>query len=147
MRELSESAIVTAVAQEAALRITREVIAELESMKETLSGDDSELESIWEEICVQVQHQESIFWETYDETVWGTVRGRVEDLPKYEREAIWLQTDVGFDWRFEETEDREAYPVSNDDIVNYLVRKLYSEAADWSNSRIDAYFARTSEKD
>jgi hypothetical protein len=143
--ELSESAIVTAVAQEAALRVTRESIAELESMTETTSN--SELETIWEEICVQVQHEQSVFWDAYDDIVWSMIRGRVDDLPKYQREAIWLQTDADFDWRYEEAESRDAYPISDGDIINYLVKKLYSEAADWSNDRIDAYFARTSERD
>jgi hypothetical protein len=104
--ELSESAIVTAVAQEAALRVARESIAELESMTETTSN--SELETIWEEICVQVQHEQSVFWDAYDDIVWSMIRGRVDDLPKYQREAIWLQTDAGFDWRYEEAESRDA---------------------------------------
>jgi hypothetical protein len=67
---LSESGIVSAVAEEASQRITRKVIAALQGMKDTLlSGDDSELETPWDEICVQVQDEESFFWDTYDEIV------------------------------------------------------------------------------
>jgi hypothetical protein len=146
---LSESGIVSAVAEEASQRITRKVIAALQGMKDTLlSGDDSELETTWDEICVQVQDEESFFWDTYDEIVRDMVRGHVAQLPRYKREAIWLQTVAGSDWDSEEPESREPYPVVDDDVVDYLVPKyVYSQAADFSNTRIEAYLARSIERD
>jgi hypothetical protein len=145
---LSESAIVHAVAQEASQRIAGKIIAALQGMRDKLSGDDSELETIWDEICAQVQYEESILWDAYDETVRDMVGQYVAELPQYEREAIWFQTDAGIDWDCEEPEDREAYPVVDDDIVDYLVYKyVYSQAADWSNARIEAYLARSSRRD
>jgi hypothetical protein len=145
---LCEAAIVRALALEAAQRIARRVISELEGMKDKLSGDDTELKTIWDEICVQVQDQKSIFWEVYGEIVRGMVRGHVAELAKYEREAIWLQTDAGLDWVCEEPKDREAHPVFDDDIVNYLVHDyVFSQAADWSNAPIEAYLARSGMRD
>ena len=146
--KLSESAIVNAVSHEAAQRLTRKVIADLQAMKDTLSGDDSGLKTTWDEICVQVQEQESIFWDIHDEIVRNMIGGCVAELAKYEREAIWIQTDAGVDWSLEEPEDREAYPVVDADIIDYLIHKyVYSEAADWSNARIEAYLARSSTRD
>lgn len=140
---LSESGIVRAVAETAAQRITRKVIAHLQSMDETLSGDDSVLKTPWDEICVQVQYEASFFWDAYDDTVQGIVRGYVTELPKHEREAIWLQTDAGSDWDYEEPEDREPQPVCDDDIVDYLAHEyVYVEAGRWSNARIRAYLDR-----
>ncbi len=140
---LSETAIVCAVAHEAARRITRKVIAYLQSRTDTLSGDDSELKTTWDEICVQVQVQESIYWDDYDDTVRDIVRGYIFELPKHEREAIWWQTDARVDWDCAEPEDREAYPVIDDDIVDYLVGKyVYAEADRWSNARIRAFTDR-----
>ena len=144
---LSESTIVNAVSHEAAKRVTRKVIADLQAITKPLSGDDSGLKTAWDEICVQVQEQESIFWDIYDEMVRGMIGGCVAELAKYEREAIWIQTDAGVNWSLEEPEDREAYPVVDDDIVNYLVHGVYSEAADWSNARIESYLARSSMRD
>jgi hypothetical protein len=146
---LSESGIVSAVAEEASQRITRKVIAALQGMKDTLlSGDDSELETTWDEICVQVHDEESFFWDTYDEIVRDMVRGHVAQLPRYKREAMWLQTVAGSDWASEEPESREPYPVVDDDVVDYLVPKyVYSQAADFSNTRIEAYLARSIERD
>ena len=141
--KLSELAIVNAISHEAAQRLTRKVIADLQSMRDTLSGDDSGLKTTWDEICVQVQDQELIFWDVHDEIVRNMIGGHVAELAKYEREAIWMQTDAGIDWVCEEPEDRAAYPIVDADIIDYLIHKyVYSEAADWSDARIDAYLAR-----
>src|SRR5215472_1762471 len=59
---LSESAIVRAVAERVAKRLTRKVIATLQQMREKLAGDDSELKTTWDEICAQVQYEESFYW-------------------------------------------------------------------------------------
>jgi hypothetical protein len=142
---LSESAIVRALAQDAAGRITRKVIAGLQRINETFSGDDSELKTIWDEICVQVQYEESFLWDFYEETVRALVEAYVADLPKYEREAIWLQTDAGSGWDCELPENREPHPVFDDEIVDYLIQEyVYSEAGCWSNARIRAYIDRSS---
>lgn len=144
----SESSIVSAVAQEAARRITRKVISGLQRMKHTLSGDDSELKTTWDEICVQVQYEESFYWDAYDETVRGCLAGYIAELPFHEREAIWLQTDAGVDWDCEEPEDRDPNPVRDDDIVEYVAREyVYAEAGRWSNARIRAYIDRSIMRD
>lgn len=141
---LSESAIVRAVAEQAARRITHKVISVLQKMTDTLSGDDSGLKTTWDEICVQVQFEASFSWDAYDETVRGIVERYVVKLPKNEREAIWLQTDAGMDWDYEEPSDREANPVCDNDIVDYLTSDyVYTEAGNWSNARIRAFIDRS----
>jgi len=71
---LSESSIVRTVAELAARRITRKVIKEPRQMTDTMSGDDSELKTTWDEICAQVQYEESFHWDAYDHTVRAGVR-------------------------------------------------------------------------
>ena len=145
---LSESSIVRAVAEASARRITRRVIRELRQMTDTMSGDDSELKTTWDEICAQVQDQESFHWDAYDATVRLIVQGHVATLSKHERDAIWLQTDAGSDWDCEEPSDREADPVQDDDIVDWVTREyVYAEAGNWSNGRIRAYIERSSRRD
>jgi len=126
-------------------RITRRVIRELQQMTENLtSGEDSGLRNIWDEICVQVQFQESAFWELYDEMVFAIVAEHVEKLPAHERDALWLETPEAFDWLWEDEASREEMPVLSDDIEKYLVRDhIYTAAADWSNARIRADRERT----
>lgn len=146
--KLSESAIVRAVAQEASRLITRKVIRGLQNMKYTLSGDDSELKTTWDEICAQIQYEQSFSWDSYDETVRSYLNGYVNELPRHAQEAIWLQTDAGGDWYYEDPDDRDAFPVCDDDIVDYLAREyVYAEAGRWSNTRIRAFIDRSGMRD
>jgi hypothetical protein len=145
---LNESAIVFAVAQVAAGRITRKVISELQQMTHTLSGEDSGLTTTWDEVCVQVQDGQSFYWDTYDETVKALVKACVSELPPHEREALWLQTGAGTDWTSEDPDSRDPYPVAADEIVEYLADKhVYAEADRWSNTRIRAFIERSSMRD
>jgi hypothetical protein len=139
--ELSESRVITAFAKAICKRVTRKAISQLQRMTSgSLSGEDSGLENIWDEICAQVQFQESIYWELYDATVRDVVRISVKELQSHEREAIWLQTAEGDDWLFADEETREQYPVCEDDIVEHLVHEqIYSSAANWTNKRIREY--------
>ena len=82
--------------------IAEQVRADLEEMDETLlSGADSRLISVWQEICVQVQGEESFEWDTYQELVTGMISVRVTDLSKAEQEMLWLATDAGWDWLYD----------------------------------------------
>jgi hypothetical protein len=139
----SESAIVRVVSEEAARQITRKVIAALQRMTDTLSGDDSGLKTIWDEICAQVQYEKSFHSDAYDETVRKIVLGNISTLKTHERDAMWLQTDEGIEWDCKEQEDREGHPVCDDQIVEWLIREhVYAEAGNWSNVRIRAYIER-----
>lgn len=140
---LSLASIVREVSAQASQRIVRKVIAHLQSMKEGLqSGDDSGLKTVWDEICVQIQHEESFFWDAYDQTVKSIVSTFVSEIPAYEQEALWLQTNAGWDWDCVEPETREAYPVCEDDIVQYITSQIYAKADDWSNARVRDYLER-----
>jgi hypothetical protein len=139
-RSLSESSIVTAYADASAKRITRKVIKFLQQKTEVMSGPDSGLNCFWDEICAQIQSEYSYFWDAYEETVFSLVRGYLTEVPQHEREAIWLQTDNGQDWLFKEAEERDDYPVMDEEIVTYLVNSyVFAEAGRWSNERIRNY--------
>lgn len=145
---LSESAIVREVARRTARRITRKVIAALQLITVKLSGDRTELETAWDEICVQVQREKSHYWGAYDETVRGIVDGQIAAVPKHEQEAMWLQTDGGVDWSCKEPDDRDEFPVCGDDIVEWLTAEyVYAEAESWSNARVQAFIERSSVRD
>lgn len=145
MREgLSESAIVRAVARTTARRITRKVLAALQLITVKLSSDQTELETGWDEICVQVQHEKSEHWGAYDETVRGIVNDQIAAVPEHEQDAMWLQTDGGIDWSCKEPDHRDEFPVCSDDIVEWLTTEyVYAEAESWSNARVRAYIERS----
>lgn len=145
---LSESAIVEAVAVQASRSVTRKVIAHLQGMSHLLSGDDTELKTTWDEICAQVQDEQSIFWDAYDETVRSVVRACLASLAPHELDALWLQTDRGIDWSCDDEASRELHPVCEDDIVADLTRHhVYKAAEEWSNDRIRAFLQRARTRD
>jgi hypothetical protein len=112
-RTLSESTIVRDLADEVFDRLARRVVATLQRLKNgLLSGDDSGLANIWDEICAQIQYEESWAWDAYDETVKQVAAEQLKKLSAHEREAIWLQTPQGEDWECKNEDDREAYPSS-----------------------------------
>lgn len=141
-KRLSEIAIVKSLADATAKRISRAAIASLQRLP-GVWGQESGPKSTWDEICVQIQFEESAAWDVYDETVKSLIGGMIEDLPTHELEALWLQTDEGSDWDCEDPYDRDDYPVYRGDVVHYLVTAhIYTTAGRWSNPRIRAYLDR-----
>lgn len=146
MHRLSEHSIVRQLAGHVARQVTERAIEILQGMAEGLgSGDDSGLENLWEEICVQVQYDQSVMWEAYEESMEGLLLGLLEELPSHEQEALWLMTEPGEEWIGEEDDQREAYPVMAGDVIEYLMQEhLLVEAGRWSSDRISAWLERAS---
>lgn len=143
--------IINEVAKLACERITRKVILKLQRMEPCGFSD---LNNVWNEICVQARTEQFTTWDLYDETVKGFVYGFIEKLKNYEQVAIWLQTDAASDWQRElmdnpETADvstlpddkEEHVPLCIDDIVDYVTHEyVYREAGLWSNNRIRDFY-------
>lgn len=135
---LSEISIVRQLAESVCRCLSRRVVLALQRMTDDrLSGDDSCLQNTWDEICVQVQHEHSFAWDAYDQTVRALVAGEVESLADFEREAVWLQTPQGVEWDCDDGHSHN--PVFNDDIVEYIISDVYTQADNWSNPRIRKY--------
>lgn len=84
------------------------------------SGDDSGLQSVWEEVCVQVQDEESFSWDTSLEVIEDILRSQVGDLSSTDRITIWLSIDAGVYWICD-CKDRsignDTPPAFDDDII------------------------------
>ena len=139
----SESDIVRQLAERVCSRVTRRVIRSLQrNTDDRLSGDDSDLKNVWEEVCVQVQGEESADWSAYESTIDGLVELEVEALVSFEREAVWLQTEHAFDWNQERSAEPGPIPVLANDITRYIVDLITAQAMEWSNPRIRQYIER-----
>lgn len=151
MTELTEHAIVRALAEHTCRRIARKTILSLQAinMEEALqSSKESGLKNTWDEICAQFQDEFWLCWDVYELTIRSIVEAEVEELQSHEREAIWMQTKEGKVWESEDEGDREPYPVCRDDVVEYLMRTyIFAEADRWTNKRIRAYLDRSSLRD
>lgn len=130
-------------------RISRRIIRDCQSLKDCLlSGDDTVLGNIWDEVCVQIQDSESIYWDVYEEALGRMAFDYLVEMVDYEQLAIWLQTDEGWDWQWESENNPEEIPDSDpdfrlDDLAHFVLRTyVYPAAANWSNRRIEAYLMR-----
>ena len=145
-RQLSESTVVSQLAAQVAKRLTRKVITQLQRLKDVQSGDDSKLQNVWDEICVQMQTEQSLSWDAYDDTARSLVAACLKTLPTHEQQALWLQTEEGSNWSLEDEEEREQFPVCDENTVEYLLNDhIYPAAGRWSNARIQAYINREAE--
>lgn len=143
-----EQQILSKFSEEIAERITQKTITHLQQLDNTLSGDDSGLTNVWDEVCVQQQFQHSFYQEAYVELITSTVPGFVEGCKRHEQLAIWLQTDDGCESSTMENKERlYDHPESSlndapqhvDSVVDVFLNDVLAKANDWSNPKIRAY--------
>lgn len=144
-----EQHLVAAWASQLSDKLIKDVIQSLEAMdsQEMLSGD-SGLKNVWEEICVQVQDEQSFFWETYVETIESLLAGYLEMLDTNARIALWTLTEGGRDYIDDHSTDDEAglnIPVDADEIVAMLRDGLLSAAANHESRSISRFLQRHEE--
>jgi len=63
-----------------------------------LSGDDSNLENVWEEFAFQIQIEHSIFFEYYEETISQIINVFLKSIEISEIKLLWLSTDDYYDF-------------------------------------------------
>jgi hypothetical protein len=151
----TERRFVDALAEKTLGLLVRRAIVCLQRMKECrMSGDDSGLANVWDEVCVQVQFQESHSWDAYDDTVHQIVQRDLGLLNRLELESVWFQTDRGWEWWDDSEEEQSSpeaasqpAPVDLDAVMELVVGRVYDQAANWSNRRIRTYLASPDEMD
>jgi len=126
------SAHVEKIAEAAYKRYANKVIAELQSMgREAMqSGDDSPYNNVWEEYAAQVQGEESVFWEMYEEMVEQWCGAIVQAFSQTEREFLWLFSEAGQNWTRDIDYDKEHgiphEPEEADFWGEDIIKELYS---------------------
>lgn len=141
-----EQHLAAAWASQLSETLIKDAIQSLEEMdsQEMLSGE-SGLKNVWEEVCVQVQDEQSFFWETYVETMEGLLAGFVELLDANARLALWTLTESGRDYIDEHQADDGAaldIPVDAVEIVAMLMDGLLSAAANHESRSISRFLQR-----
>lgn len=143
-RRLSEYRIARELGEAVANRLVNACIRDLQRMSNDFSGLDdlSELHNTWDVICVRLQLDLSFHWSPYQQTIDLLIEGRLEGMPLYERDALWLLTEEGNDWDCELEEERDEYPVTSSHLIGYVRSELLNRALYWRNARISRYRAR-----
>jgi len=149
---MTQSDIASKLAVAVCNRIANQAADEMRKITDALlSGDDSGLKNMWEELCAQVQYDQSLDWEVYEDVARDIVSALVASLPDYEQAAVWLQSDAGCSWDDDLPDaERESThcPTCIDEIAEYVLKDYVLQLAyAWSNPRIRAYIERSSMRD
>ncbi len=98
-----------------------------------LSGDDSPLKNVWDEICVQVQIQYFYSWHLYESLIRDVCAAILNDLPDEVQFLLSYMAcyDKGIDC------ERGAY--YEEEVVDLLFQELLSYADDYRNQKIEDY--------
>lgn len=144
----AEQAVANAWADRISQMIVQSVIANFEELPKDCmqSGDDSCLQNVWEEFCVQAQLEESAFWDMYLDMANDFLEASVVELDQDEQLALWLRTEPGWDWNFDHQEDKNAdaiAPIAVDEIVTHLSEQLLRAAADYESDTIERYLSQS----
>lgn len=135
-------------------RLAKAAARDLKNYRDNLpSGPDSGLKNVWEEICVQVQGEQSFFWDGYRDMAIGHLAGRVRALPAIKQRLLWVGSPGGMDWidEHDESEDNTVpgttVPTGDaDEIANWLFDEHLIPLADrYGNRRIERYLEGNSE--
>lgn len=122
--------------------IVKEVVENLISLDDKnmlLAGEDSGLQNVWEEICVQVQDDYSFHWDAYENTIDNYIDTSLTSQPK---EVIDLILYVG---NIDGDEDDENYFL--EDIVEEIKTDILSEAEYYKNQNITNFLEQDFEDD
>lgn len=137
--------IVSEIADACSGRLVKRVVRRLQRIPITLSGEDSGLQNAWDDTCAQVQQEQSVFWEMFDEMVESAIEAELGKMVRYELEALWIETDEGVEWSgTDEAEGARAAP-STPTVVSAIKMKVYGRASDWTNARLREYLKASDE--
>ena len=128
-----EEQLVLSWAREITARAARETVAALKEMRETLSGDDSPLRNVWQEIRAQVNGEESGFWEFYEQTIEACALKILEKYSQAEKIAVWLSAEESWDWlegHFGDDLELQAVPLEETVAAIQIRKRVVSLASD-----------------
>jgi len=95
------------------------------------SGDDSRLANVWEEFKYQLQREESVLFEAYEETIRQLCARQVDTLKPDQQGLLWVWSDAYLDW----SEDDNSIPygqVVDEAIVNTVYERICKVASNES---------------
>lgn len=128
MTSLSETAIVGQLAAQVVQRLIAKVIRDFQqsgflSLREDMHAM---LDNGWDELCVVVRHDGIACGDRYEGAIRIATRRFVEKLELFELEAVWLQSEEGFDWDCEPGA-REPNSVHAEDVVRYVANYVVGQ--------------------
>jgi hypothetical protein len=135
-----EQFVVAHFAEQLANQTVERVIQTFHNTRDGMtSGDESGLQSFWEEICVQVQAEESAYFESQMSLIEYGIETQLKRLHRTELMALWLETIEGSMWLDENLHEHDAneiLPVCLDDIVIEILEVVLNRATNFESASI-----------
>lgn len=139
----TEFGIVLSLATHTARKVTRKAVNALKRIKSEAAGDDSGLDTVWNEYCVQVRYQESAFFSIYEDMIEEILDSLINELEDHEKEALWFITEEAEKWENKASENRDTYPVAVEAISRLILHEYLAPfAMDFSNRKIRRFAQR-----
>lgn len=146
-----EERIIGAWADQLAERLVAKTIAALKKMgKDCMLSGDSGLKNVWEEVCVQVQFEYSIDWDTYETVIDDLLSGYAGALERSALLALWATTDEGSDWINVNCDASNGYdqaPLNIGAIAEKLRGDVLSAASDYKSLAVQRYLRQAYDYD
>lgn len=122
-------------------KICEKVIRILKQLKgdSLLEASDHGLKNTWEEICVQLQYEESMFWDAYDETVEQTINFIFKKVDAEILKFLSIMNDDEFHITEKDSFMYGNYAYSLDSACNVVKQEVYNQARIYTTNNIKRY--------
>ena len=108
------------------------VIADLHKLRDKallLSGNDSGLKSVWEEICAHVQGQESIYWDAYENTIENHISSELRQQPIPIMNLMLYVAEPHRDYN----------KGADEEVIRVVLEQVLFKAQEFTNRNIERY--------
>lgn len=132
-------------------RLVRSWIRQLQKIKRKdgmmASPDDSGLENLWDDVCVQIQGERSMFWNLYEDYLYDMIYSQLEKRCTWnELEILWTQTRefqekvaAADDDCFDEKDPTPWKGIHMENLADWCLSELLGVAGNYNNIRIEEY--------
>lgn len=114
--------------------ISDKVIADLHKLRDKdflLSGNDSGLKSVWEEICVHIQGEESMYWDAYENTIENHISAELRLQPIAIMNLLIYVAEP----------DRDYNKGVDEEVIKAILDQVLFKAEKYSNNNIERYLS------
>lgn len=120
-------------------------------MRDEMLSGDSGLQSVWEEVCAQIQGEESADWWAYEDLIQTIALTQIEQLCHNGQLALWTQTSVGWNWVYDHFSDEggaSVAPLELSPVVKLIEDEVLSAASDYASPALSRFlFGRDKDED
>lgn len=110
-----------------------------------MSSEDSNLRNVWDEFCVQVQGEQSFFYDSYLDVIESIIAELLANCTEDEKIILWTQTQEYEEWSESPDNDEldftDVLKMNYDEIAvcEYVLHEVENMACNYSTARIDKY--------